>query len=104
MTSQGGQGQKPIPPPKEQGEGGILQAGHRAYVGGLWEEIGQLQFDFLVEQGLRPSHCFLDIACGSLRGGVHFIRYLEPGHYLGLDREPKLIELGVQEELGEAVY
>jgi hypothetical protein len=39
---------------------------HRAYVGGLWEEIGTLQFEFLLRQGLAPSDCFLDIACGSL--------------------------------------
>jgi hypothetical protein len=43
---------------------------HRAYVGGLWEEIGRLQFEFLLRHGLAPSDCFLNIACGSLRGGV----------------------------------
>src|SRR6476620_10345865 len=69
---------------------GIRQLGHRDYVGGLWDEIGQLQFDFLVSNGLKPQHYLLDIACGSLRAGIHFIPYLETGHYLGIDKEPEL--------------
>jgi len=48
--------------------------------------MGQWQLDFLVGQGLRPWHCLLDLACGSLRAGVRFIDYLEPGHYLGFLR------------------
>jgi len=52
-----------------------------------------------VSQGLAPHHVLLDIACGSLRGGVHFIPYLEPGNYLGIDKEAELIQLGRREEL-----
>jgi hypothetical protein len=69
-------------------------------VGGLWEEIGRLQFEFLLRQGLAPSDCFLDIACGSLRGGVHFINYLNPGNYLGIEKQRRLVELGIEKELG----
>lgn len=79
----------------------INAIGHRDYVGGLWEEIGQLQFDFMVAQGLQPEHTLLDIACGSLRGGVHFINYLNPGNYLGLDKEQELINRGIEHELGK---
>jgi ubiquinone/menaquinone biosynthesis C-methylase UbiE len=78
--------------------------GHRAYVGGLWEAIGRLQFGFMIEQGLEPQHVFLDVACGSLRGGVRFIPYLEPGHYLGLDIKQQLIDIGIEHELGEELY
>jgi hypothetical protein len=78
----------------------IERVGHREFVGGMWDEIGRLQFDFLVEQGLEPHHVLLDVACGALRGGVHFIRYLEPGNYLGLDKNAVLIERGMSEELG----
>lgn len=85
-----------------EGAEGIRRLGHRDYVGGMWEEIGRLQFEFLLNQGLEPSHCFLDIACGSLRGGVHFIRYLDVGNYLGIDREGELIKLGIEKELGRA--
>lgn len=67
---------------------------HRAVVGGLWDEMGEKQFEFLVEQGLRPDHHFLDVGCGSLRGGIHFVRYLQPGHYCGLDIQQRLIDAG----------
>ncbi len=87
-----------------EGEEGIHLLGHREYVGGMWELMGKHQFDFLVRQGLKPSHCFLDIACGSLRGGVHFIRYLDAGNYLGIDKEAELIELGIEKELGKGIY
>ncbi len=82
----------------------IDRVGHRAYVGGLWDEIGVLQLAFMRSQGLRPDQTLLDIACGSLRGGVHFIPWLDPGRYLGLDREARLIELGIERELGAALY
>jgi len=62
---------------------------HRGTVRGskaFWDELGQLQLDYLVEQGLQPSHHVLDVGCGPLRAGVHFIRYLEPGHYAGIDK------------------
>ncbi len=32
-------------------------------IGGRWEEIGRLQFDFLVAEGLMPAHTLLDIGC-----------------------------------------
>lgn len=73
--------------------------GHRAGVGGMWEEIGRLQFDFLVEKGLKPPHYLLDIGCGSLRGGVHFIRYLDAGHYIGLEKDAPLLKAGQEIEL-----
>jgi SAM-dependent methyltransferase len=54
-------------------------------VGGRWDEIGQLQFNYLVSNGLGPSQRMLDIGCGTLRGGRHFIRYLDRGCYTGVD-------------------
>jgi hypothetical protein len=78
--------------------------GHRAYVGTLWDTMGSLQFRFMIEQGLKPSDVFLDVACGSLRGGVRFIPYLETGNYLGIDIKRELIEVGIEKELGEALY
>jgi len=74
--------------------------GLRTYVGGLCEEIGKLQLDFLVGEGLLPQHYLLDIACGSLREGVHFIAYLEPWHYLGIEKEKVLVHAGIEKELG----
>ena len=72
---------------------------HRQAVGGMWEEIGKLQFDFLVEHGLEPFHFLLDVGCGSLRGGVHFISYLESEHYFGIDKSKELLCEGREVEL-----
>ena len=54
-------------------------------IGGLWDEIGALQYQFLLAQGLQPGHRLLDYGCGTLRGGRFFIDYLEPGRYVGVD-------------------
>jgi len=58
---------------------------YKNFVGGMWEEIGKLQFDFLIKQGLKPENKLLDLGCGSLRGGIHFIKYLKKGNYFGID-------------------
>jgi hypothetical protein len=86
-----------------EGFAGVIAIGHRDYVGGMWEEMGRLQFDFLVGHGLQPEHVLLDIACGSLRGGVHFIRYLDPGNYLGIEKEGALIRRALAKELPREV-
>jgi len=72
---------------------------HREGVGGMWDEIGTLQIQFLCEQGLQPYHYLLDVGCGALRGGVRFIDYLEPDHYFGIDKQPELLEAGKEIEL-----
>jgi SAM-dependent methyltransferase len=72
----------------------ISRGAHRDFVGGMWEEIGALQLDFLRARGLAPHHRFVDVGCGALRGGLHFIRYLDAGNYHGLDINPSLLEAG----------
>lgn len=74
---------------------------HRGYVGGMWEEIGRVQFDFMVRQGLRPQDVLVDVGCGSLRGGRFFIVYLEPEHYLGIDQHGWLIKAGLKHEVAK---
>lgn len=80
-------------------DGGGGTVGHREYVGAYWDEMGRLQFDFLVGQGLRRHHTLVDIGCGSLRGGVRLIPYLRRGRYLGIDKRADLIAAGVTHEL-----
>lgn len=65
-----------------------------AAVGGKWNEIGEKQFNLLRGMGLQPHHALLDLGCGTLRGGRHFIRYLDVGHYTGMDISTKAIESG----------
>jgi SAM-dependent methyltransferase len=70
---------------------------HRGHVGGLWDELGRRQLDFLVEQGLAPEDELLDVGCGSLRAGIHFVRYLDRGHYYGLDIDERVLRAGRDE-------
>ncbi|WP_324093663.1 class I SAM-dependent methyltransferase [Candidatus Binatus sp.] len=79
---------------------GIWLMGHRQYVGGDWDALGRLQFEFMLKMGLKPQHVLLDVGCGALRAGVKFIDYLDEGKYLGLDREKRLIQIGIKQELG----
>jgi SAM-dependent methyltransferase len=67
---------------------------HRGQVGGLWEELGRLQLDFLIARGLTPDRRVLDVGCGCLRGGVELVRYLEPGNYYGLEVNASLLKAG----------
>lgn len=50
-----------------------------------WDAIGNLQFNRLLEEGLKPHHRILDIGCGNLRGGWRMIQYLDEGNYVGAD-------------------
>jgi len=73
----------------------IAEEPHKA-IGGSWEEMGRLQFNFLIKKGLKPEHKMLDIGCGTLRGGRKFIKYLNQGNYFGVDMADKTIEYGKQ--------
>lgn len=86
------------------GSAGIKLVGHREAVGGMWDEVGALQFQYLKNQGLQPHHVLLDIACGCLRGGVHFIPYLDVGNYLGIEKEQEHVNAGVSVELGQEMF
>jgi SAM-dependent methyltransferase len=77
----------------------VAEGRHRDIVGGAWDEIGALQASILKVHGLRPAHRLLDIGCGSLRGGIHFVQYLEPGNYWGTDLNLSLIEAGYEREI-----
>lgn len=49
---------------------------------------------------LKPHHRVVDYGCGSLRTGSHFIRFLNPGCYFGLDVVPDFFRIG-QDLIGE---
>ncbi|MGY6628135.1 MAG: class I SAM-dependent methyltransferase [Oceanicaulis sp.] len=73
--------------------------GHRSIIGGMWDELGQLQIDFLVKCGLKPEHALIDIGCGSFRGGVKFIEYLNPENYYGIDISNEIMGAGYEREI-----
>ena len=76
--------------------------GHRGFVGGTdpeaWYGIGKLQYHYLVSQGLKNDHVFLDIACGSLRLGQYLIPFLNNKCYYGLEGNDELIKKGLEQE------
>lgn len=72
---------------------------HRKRVGGKWDEMGRLQFEFLRGMGLEPSSRLLDIGCGCLRAGVRFVEYLDAGNYFGTDKNRTLLKAGYEIEL-----
>jgi SAM-dependent methyltransferase len=67
---------------------------YKHYGGGAWDVQGQRQLDFLREAGLRPQHYLLDVGCGTLRGGVKLVPYLDTGHYWGVDSNPEALAGG----------
>jgi SAM-dependent methyltransferase len=80
-----------------------IEAGnHRSLVGGMWDEIGRLQFNYVRTRGLVTDMQFLDIGCGCLRGGLHFINYLDVNCYYGIDLSQELLDVGYDTELSQA--
>jgi SAM-dependent methyltransferase len=71
--------------------------GKRLRSGQEWPQAGVKQLQFLKRQGLKPHHRLVDFGCGSLLVGQHLIRYLDPGHYWGLDITDVFIEMGVEQ-------
>ncbi len=82
-------------------QGAVQRGDHRRFIGGMWDKIGLLQKSLLVDAGLEPGHTLLDVGCGCLRGGVHFIEYLEPRNYFGVELNNELLEAGYDIELAE---
>jgi SAM-dependent methyltransferase len=80
----------------------LARQSHRTFVGGRWDELGELQLGFLKANGLRPDHLFLDVGCGALRAGRLIASYLNPGNYYGIDINQSLMTTGYEQELDDA--
>jgi hypothetical protein len=80
----------------------VANGQHRALIGGMWEELGTLQAEFLKAQGLRPGHTVIDIGAGSFRAGVKLVPYLDPGNYYAIDLLSSLLEAGYSQEIEPA--
>lgn len=67
----------------------------------MWRMKRDFQIAFLKGRGLAPAHYLLDIGCGTLRGGVPLIEYLEEGHYYGIETRENVLQEG-RRELAQA--
>jgi SAM-dependent methyltransferase len=55
-----------------------------------WLALGKMQFDYLVEHGLRPEHRMLEIGCGNLRAAGDSSLTRSGSHY-GIDISPDIL-------------
>jgi len=67
----------------------------------LWKMKRDFQIKFLSDMGLKPEHYLFEIGCGTLRGGVPLIQYLEDGNYFGAEVRKIALDEG-RKELREA--
>ena len=67
----------------------------------LWKMKRDFQIHFLKNMGLKPEHYFFEIGCGTLRGGLPLIKYLENNHYFGADVRENALNEG-RKEIAEA--
>jgi|ERR1017187_9418825 SAM-dependent methyltransferase len=63
----------------------------------LWKIKRDFQINYLKSVGLMPNHFLVDIGCGTLRGGIPLIDYLEKGHYYGIEFRDFVLEEGKKE-------
>ncbi|KAL1811094.1 hypothetical protein ACET3Z_021159 [Daucus carota] len=67
--------------------GELLVEEHHSNYGEPWAG-GRDVYEFLAEAAhLTPESRVLEIGCGTLRVGLHFIRYLDPEHFHCLERD-----------------
>lgn len=58
----------------------------------LWQMKRRFQIEFLRRHGLQPQHRLLDLGCGTLRGGIPMIDFLDEGQYTGLEVRSEVLE------------
>lgn len=63
----------------------------------VWRIKRAFQIDFLRAAGLMPADNFLDLGCGTLRGGIPLIDYLKRGRYVGVDVRKRALDEGEKE-------
>jgi len=67
----------------------------------LWKMKRDFQIMFLKTHGLVQSDSLSDLGCGTLRGGIPLIEYLNEGGYFGLEVRPEVL-VEARKELADA--
>ncbi|XP_043709891.1 uncharacterized protein LOC122658829 [Telopea speciosissima] len=79
--------------------GELLVEEHHSNYGEPWAG-GRDVFEFLAESvQLKPDARVLEIGCGTLRVGLHFIRYLVPEHFHCLEKDELSLMAAIRYEL-----
>lgn len=55
------------------------------------------QIQFLTSRGLQSHHRLLDVGCGTLRGGIPIIDFLDQCNYTGIDVRQPVIDEALKE-------
>lgn len=63
----------------------------------VWKYARDFQFQFLFDRGLKKTDKLMDIGCGTLRGGIPMIQYLDSGNYYGMDVRDHILDEGREE-------
>ncbi|WP_055445303.1 class I SAM-dependent methyltransferase [Lacinutrix himadriensis] len=63
----------------------------------VWKYTREFQFQFLIDQGLQKNDTLMDIGCGTLRGGIPMIQYLNSRNYYGIDVRAEVLNEGRKE-------
>ncbi|CAA7041233.1 unnamed protein product [Microthlaspi erraticum] len=79
--------------------GELLVEQHHSNYGEPWAG-GRDVYEFLAESAnLKPNSRVLEIGCGTLRVGLHFIRYLNPTHFHCLEKDELSLMAALRYEL-----
>ncbi|CAH8361577.1 unnamed protein product [Eruca vesicaria subsp. sativa] len=79
--------------------GELLVEQHHSNYGEPWAG-GRDVFEFLAESSnLKPNSRVLEIGCGTLRVGLHFIRFLNPTHFHCLEKDELSLMAALRYEL-----
>lgn len=68
-----------------------------------WRLKQSFQIEFLKQRGLKADHYLLDLGSGTLRGGVPIIKYLDQGHYYGIEVRQDVLEEGRREAIEQGL-
>jgi len=76
----------------------IVGEEHHFYYGQPWSK-GLTTLGMMKELGLETCSKVLEFGCGSLRNGIHLIRFLDKGNYYGSDIDVNSIYAGISYEM-----
>jgi len=62
--------------------------------GKVFGKVGKRVYKLLREEGMKRDSVCVDYGCGSLRIGVHTLKYLDPGALLGFGRDGRILRSG----------